>query len=186
MRNASIFKMGIRLGGLCMVAVLFAGCSTMDADECRTANWASLGYADSSKGKESAMSSKRAEACGKHGYRMDMQAYQRGWNEGLQEFCTVVGGQSFGGRGGNYQPGYCPRGAESDFMAGYFPAYKNYQNRQRIDRLQQSINSKNDEIIRLQGKKDSNNDSKISRLKGEVSSLYNELNMERMRQSSGR
>ena len=182
----SLWIRGGQFAALLAIFAALAGCSTMDADECRVANWGSLGHADSSKGREPEMASKRANACAEHGFRIDMQAYQRGWAEGLKEFCTATGGQRFGDRGGSYQPGYCPRGDESDFLAGYLPAYKSHQYRQRIDSLQRDINSKNDEIIRLQGKKDSNNDSKISRLKGEVNMLYNQLNSERMRQSMDR
>lgn len=170
---------------LALVSAL-AGCAAMDADECRTADWVNLGYSDSSRGKDSSKAGERAEACAEHGYRMDMSAYQRGWNEGLKEFCTAVGGQRFGNQGGNYKPGYCMPGAESEFLAGYMPAYKNYQHRQRIDSLQRDIDSKNREIIRLQSKKDSGNDGKISRLKGEVNMLYHQLNSERMRQSMDR
>ena len=36
------------------------------------------------------MAGDRAQACSEHGYRMDMAAYQRGWNEGLKEFCTFL------------------------------------------------------------------------------------------------
>lgn len=170
---------------LALVSAL-AGCAAMDADECRTANWSGLGYADASKGKDSSKASDRAEACSEHGYHMDMAAYQRGWNEGLKEFCTSVGGQRFGDRGGNYKPGYCAPGPESAFLAGYLPAYKNYQYRQRIDSLQRDINNKNNEIIRLQSQKDGSNDAKISRLKGEVNMLYSQLQSERMRQLSDR
>lgn len=170
---------------LALVGAL-AGCAAMDADECRTANWANLGYADSSRGKDSSKGRDRAEACSEHGYRMDTQAYQRGWNEGLKEFCTAIGGQRFGDQGGNYQPGYCPPGPESAFLGTYMPAYKSYQYRQRIDSLQRDINNKNNEIIRLQSKKDGSNDAKISRLKSEVNMLYSQLHSERMRQLSDR
>ena len=125
-----------RFAWLVAVVSLAAGCSTMDADECRAATWSGLGYADASKGKDVSMAGDRAQACSEHGYRMDMAAYQRGWNEGLKEFCTFPGGQAFGDRGGNYKPGYCPPGAESQFLASYLPAYKRYQYQQRIDGLQ--------------------------------------------------
>ena len=169
-----------------IVAAALTGCSTMNADECRAADWSGLGYADASKGEDSAIAGDRAKACAEHGYHMDMTAYQRGWSEGLRTFCTAVGGQRFGERGGNYKPGYCMPGPESEFLAGYMPAYKSYQYRQRIDSLQRDIDSKNREIIRLQSKKDSGNDGKISRLKGEVNMLYHQLNSERMRQSMDR
>ncbi|MDR0216064.1 MAG: DUF2799 domain-containing protein [Comamonas sp.] len=175
-----------RFAWLVAVVSLSAGCSTMNADECRAANWSGLGYADASKGKDVSMAGDRAQACSEHGYRMDMAAYQRGWNEGLREFCTFPGGQAFGDRGGNYKPGYCPPGAESQFLASYLPAYKRYQYQQRIDGLQRDINRKNSEIIRLQSKKDSSDDGKISRLKGEVSALNSQLQSERMRQSMDR
>lgn len=171
---------------IALAAGVLSACSTMNEKECRTANWGGLGYEDSSRGRAAGMLSDRAEACREHGFAVDMPAYTRGWNEGLKAFCTATGGQQFGDSGGRYQPGYCPLGMESDFLVGYLPAYKRYEDRRRLADLQSQIDRKNNELIRLLSKKDGNDGERISRLRTELSLLNSQKSSESMRQMMGR
>jgi len=73
-----------------------AGCVTMDAAECRSANWYDIGYRDGLFGMQR-MDVAYDEQCSKQGAKPDLLAYSKGakpdllayskgWQEGLWEF----------------------------------------------------------------------------------------------------
>jgi hypothetical protein len=62
-----------------------AGCVTMDAADCRSANWYDIGYRDGLFGMQR-MDVAYDEQCSKQGAKPDLLAYSKGWQEGLWEF----------------------------------------------------------------------------------------------------
>jgi len=63
-----------------------AGCATMDANECRSANWYDLGFRDAMYGLQR-QDEVYAFQCGKLGAQApDRAQYAKGWQEGLWEF----------------------------------------------------------------------------------------------------
>lgn len=56
----------------------------MDAEQCRTANWYDIGFRDGLFGMQR-MDTAYGEQCGKHGAKLDIAAYGKGWQEGLWE-----------------------------------------------------------------------------------------------------
>jgi hypothetical protein len=69
---------------LIVAATLLSGCATMDAGECRGANWYDLGFRDGLYGLQR-MDVVYDEQCGKHGVKLDAGAYAKGWQEGRWE-----------------------------------------------------------------------------------------------------
>ena len=61
------------------------GCMSMDAAECRGANWFDIGYRDGSRGLQWTTDVIYENQCGKHGVQPDAAAYRKGWQEGLWE-----------------------------------------------------------------------------------------------------
>ena len=62
-----------------------AGCVSMDAESCRTANWYDLGFRDGLAGMQR-MDVAYSEQCNKQGAKPDVLAYAKGWQEGVWEF----------------------------------------------------------------------------------------------------
>lgn len=106
------------LGGLLS---LVAACATLNADECKTVNWQQLGDSDGAQGHPATRIAKHHKACEKHSLTVDPLAYERGWQGGIQRFCTPQNGFSLGLRGGSYQNS-CPSQFEGPFVSAYRPA----------------------------------------------------------------
>jgi hypothetical protein len=76
------------------------------------------GYEDGARGYPPERIGSHRKACAKHSVTPDLQAYQAGRAEGLQEFCQPHKGFQLGSRGGNYA-GVCPAELEPDFVEAY-------------------------------------------------------------------
>jgi hypothetical protein len=74
-----------RLLAIAVTYLTLGGCVSMDANECRAANWYDLGFRDGLFGLQR-MDVAYDEQCGKHGTKPDVVAYAKGWQEGAWEF----------------------------------------------------------------------------------------------------
>lgn len=102
-----------------MSFVALAGCASMSAEECLTADWRAIGYEDGARGAPVSAVSPRRQACAnKAGVTVDMAAYMAGRDRGLVEFCQPSNGYALGARGGAYN-GVCTGPEEYDFVAAY-------------------------------------------------------------------
>ena len=109
----------MRLLFAAMVFVALAGCASMSAEECLTADWRAIGYEDGARGAPVSAVSQRRQACAKKaGVTVDMAAYMAGRDRGLVEFCQPSNGYAIGSRGGVYN-GVCTGPEEYDFVAAY-------------------------------------------------------------------
>jgi hypothetical protein len=70
---------------IAVASLTSAGCVSMDAAECRNANWYDIGFRDGLSGMQR-MDVAYDEQCGKQGAKPDVLAYAKGWQEGLWEF----------------------------------------------------------------------------------------------------
>ncbi|MDN5782839.1 MAG: DUF2799 domain-containing protein [Luteimonas sp.] len=100
------------------LALLQAGCATMNQDECLTGDWALVGYQDGSNGYPPSYLDKHAKACAAHGVRPDAATYLDARERGLFEYCTPPRGFREGRMGRKYH-GVCPPSTVPDFLAGY-------------------------------------------------------------------
>ena len=64
--------------------VLAAGCTTVTDSECRSTNWYDLGFRDAILALQPQELS-YAEACARHGVKIDSARYLQGWTEGRYE-----------------------------------------------------------------------------------------------------
>ena len=71
-----------RIGFLLVVLGAIAGCSTMSADECVTADWRTIGYEDGAAGREVSAISRHRKACAKHGVTAILMRTNRGTAKG--------------------------------------------------------------------------------------------------------
>ncbi len=103
---------------LTCVCLLSAGCATMSAEDCSGADWQTLGFADGSAGQTLAKAERRGNDCAKHGVVMDRNAYDRGRDQGLSQYCVEGTAYELGERGRSYN-GVCANHNEADFLAAY-------------------------------------------------------------------
>lgn len=103
---------------LLLVALVLGGCASLSEDQCRTADWESIGYLDGTRGYSSGRIGEHSEACAKVSITPDRTLYEEGRNRGLEEFCTPRNGVRFGEQGSAYG-GVCPAHLESGFLRGY-------------------------------------------------------------------
>ena len=99
-------------------AVALGSCATLNAAECTSGDWASIGRRDGGEGLPMSRLADHAKACAKHGVVPDQQAYAMGRDEGLMGYCTPPSGFLHGRQGDGYA-GVCPGGLEQAFRAGY-------------------------------------------------------------------
>lgn len=91
------------------------GCASMSEDECLLADWRTVGYEDGARGATAEALGPRREACADHGVAPDLDAYRRGRDEGLREYCRPERGFALGDGGGRYV-GVCPPELEPAFV----------------------------------------------------------------------
>lgn len=86
--------------GLALVSAGFlASCATLSDEECLTADWYGIGYADGVKGRLPDYVLNHAEACSEVGISPDIAAWRAGRDAGLGEYCTPQNAYRIGRRG---------------------------------------------------------------------------------------
>ncbi|MGH8481033.1 MAG: DUF2799 domain-containing protein [Nevskiaceae bacterium] len=82
---------------LALLAVLgLAGCATMSAEQCRAGKWEETGRADGRHGERPEQLEKHRETCATHGIEPSADQWSRGYQQGVNEFCTPAGGYTAG------------------------------------------------------------------------------------------
>lgn len=121
-------------------------CETMSAEECKIADWRSLGYGDAAQSGSSRYTA-RAESCAERGFGADPADYNVGFNAGMYQFCRPENGFSVARRGASFT-GACPAELAPDFNLAF-------QDGQRVRLAEQSLQRARDEVSRLIGQRDS-------------------------------
>jgi hypothetical protein len=135
---------------ICMSLVLagLSGCASMSGDECMTSDWAAIGYEDGARGHTTDRITERRKACAKHGVTPDFAAYQSGREQGLVEYCQPGRAFNVGSNGGRYN-GVCSVDLEADFLEAYNAGRHLYTLRSNVNRASSAINSKQNELERI-------------------------------------
>ena len=107
------------LPGMAMAAILLLqGCATLNREECVVADWRLIGYQDGVAGKSASTVGTYRKDCAEHAVVPDLDAYQTGRIEGLQEYCKVDNGYQLGRAGKGYAT-VCPSNLEPGFRLAY-------------------------------------------------------------------
>jgi len=69
-----------------LVSLTLTGCVSMDAAECRGANWQEIGYRDGLAGMQWTTDAVYEGQCARHGITLDAVAYKTGWQDGKWEY----------------------------------------------------------------------------------------------------
>jgi hypothetical protein len=65
--------------------LLLCGCASVEAEDCRRADWYDLGFRDAMYGLQR-HDDQYASQCAPHGVQVDGARYAQGWREGKYEF----------------------------------------------------------------------------------------------------
>ncbi len=88
-------------------AVLLSSCATLSKEQCMVGDWQAIGYNDGVAGYSSDRLTSHAKACAKASIAPDYQAWERGRQIGLKQYCTVDNAYNVGLRG-NTLNNVCP------------------------------------------------------------------------------
>lgn len=117
------------------VALLGAGCATMDKSECQTADWRTIGLEDGAAGRQLTYLGNHRRACAEYGVTPNLDAYRDGHAQGARQFCTPTNGFRQGRAGRNYS-GICPADLETEFLAAHATGRHLHDLSSEIDHLQ--------------------------------------------------
>ena len=126
-----------KVGACCLAGLLLliTGCASMTLEECLNADWRVIGYEDGAQGREASTIGRHRKACAEAGVVPDLNAYQAGRQQGLEQFCRPQNGYQLGRQGIEYR-GVCPSTSEAAFLDAYSEGLK-------IHRLEQAFNTVN-------------------------------------------
>ena len=167
--------MPLPLRTLCLAASLavLGGCASMSPQECRTADWYEKGRSDGLHGESRAYFEDHVKACAEVGVQPDGAAYRRGWDLGIQSFCTPQSGRDTGRAGRYYSSGTCPAALEPAFEREYRRGRDVYNARQQLDQVRNRQQSKQSDLDRAK------DDGVRERLRRDLRDLDREANLAR-------
>ena len=123
-----------------LLVLFIAGCASLNKDECKTADWQTIGYEDGLRGQLNLRVGQHREACAKHGVKVDLQEYNNGHEQGVVMYCKASRGYEEGLSGKNYNS-VCPANLEADFLLGFYEGKEIYDIKREINKVERSINS---------------------------------------------
>lgn len=132
---------------LVAAAVLLAGCATLDEAECRSVDWFDLGVRDGADGYAATRIGDHRQACSEFGLGVEQAHWRRGYEAGLESYCTIDNGYAVGRRG-MYYGRVCPLDMERDFLAAFALGRETYDVEQEMAQLDQRIVSLESRLAR--------------------------------------
>ncbi|MCK9510172.1 MAG: DUF2799 domain-containing protein [Pigmentiphaga sp.] len=155
------------LAAAAVLAVL-AGCATMSAEECRTADWYEIGMRDGQNGKSRSYFDEHVTSCKDAGVRPDLARYTAGRDIGIRRFCTPDNGFEMG-RQGNYYGNACPADLEYAFLQRYRAGKVIHDAQRRVDDLDTRLRERERKLDR------SKDDKEREQLRREIRDLDRDL-----------
>ncbi|WP_299014064.1 DUF2799 domain-containing protein [uncultured Photobacterium sp.] len=155
---------------LCMVVLVqLVGCSSMSVEECKVADWYSVGLQDGQNGAPSSRVSDYAEDCLEANVTVDQAVWFNGYDLGLTYYCMPDNGYRIGRSGGGYY-GVCDSPL---FLEQYNLGRKEYQVEQRIREIDRELASIANQLRQLEKNAKYNSDEG-KRLRSRESMLRSE------------
>lgn len=158
-------------------AALAPGCAVISEEECRSGDWYARGLADGARGVGQAAVYEVGQACREYGVRVDSEAWLRGHEEGVEQYCTAENGFREGRRGRDYE-GVCTGPGADLFMAEYRRGLQLYRVEKQYQQLVYRYDRLQDELFAVRAALHSTESEEEARaLRLRRSSLVRELRM---------
>ena len=135
---------------LLVLLLLLGGCATMNRSECLNADWRMIGMEDGASGRPLTYIGNHRKACAEFGISPDLDRYQSGHAQGLQQFCTYARGYSFG-QHGRRDPNVCPPQLAQDFRLGHQRGLEIHDLNREISQTRKALKENLDLYEELQG-----------------------------------
>ena len=155
---------------LSFVALLVTSCSTLSKNECKTANWNTIGYEDGTNGYQASRIGEHRSACADYGIRPNLNAYTEGRKKGLQQFCIPSTAYNKGLHGYRYN-GVCANYNERAFLAAYNHGLSVYKAKNVLNKLKNDYKKEADYIALLERKLHDKEDVLVSGRLSKVKAL---------------
>ncbi|MBB5212576.1 DUF2799 domain-containing protein [Microbulbifer hydrolyticus] len=128
---------------------LSSGCAVISENECQAGLWYERGIEDGARGRSQATVYQIAQKCHEYGVRTDTGAWQRGYEEGVEQYCTPENGFVVGRRGRDYE-GVCTGPTADLFLANYERGLAVYQAEQQYAALVSQYEAAEREVYRVE------------------------------------
>jgi hypothetical protein len=132
-----------------LLLLVLGGCASMSKDECLTVDWRTVGYEDGVAGYPGDRIAQHRKDCAKYGVSTNLELYQQGRDQGLQEYCQPANGYRIGVGGGGYA-GVCPANLEPAFLGAFNSGHQLFALEARVSNTVNLINAKRQELDRVQ------------------------------------
>ena len=132
-----------------LLIALLNGCAAMDQDECAVADWHEVGRTQGEQGRSPKSYKNYVEACSEFSIEVDNDAYQAGWDEGIEVYCTADNGFEVGVQRDAYDNN-CPLSLSDSFFNAYQLGRAIRTHSKRLSDLHASL----DEVMDRAGKPD--------------------------------
>lgn len=167
------------------IALFLTGCASLSPEQCLRADWRQIGFSDGTTGSSAARINDHAKACAEVGIRPDLDAYLRGREQGLVNYCRPENGFLVGRSGGQPNSADCPEQMKPGFIEHYRRGYQVHvletdlaQRRSHISRNTNLIYRNNERIhaIRIELDKKDLPDDRRKSLLNEYNRLVDQKN----------
>lgn len=96
-----------------LATLLLSGCATMYEQECVSADWDAVGFADGFTAKQASHGETYIGACAAHDVSPNLEAYEQGYDRGIRTYCTPDLAYNLG-KEGKPVPSICPADMATD------------------------------------------------------------------------
>lgn len=124
---------------------LLSGCSTLNEQECRSADWHRLGASDGQQGEPASRLDEHKDSCKRYGILPDEGEYLKGRDTGLLEYCQLGNAFRTGMNGEEYK-GVCPLGVDVEFRRYNAAALEVYNSKKQVEDIDSQISKKEKEL----------------------------------------
>ncbi len=131
------------------ITMLISSCATLNKDECKTANWRTIGYEDGTKGHKASRIGQHRSACAEHGISPDLNLYNQGREQGLKKYCIPTTAYRKGLSGYSYN-GVCAGYNEKIFVDAFNYGLTIYKAKRRLNNLKNKYSRELDYISGLE------------------------------------
>lgn len=127
---------------------LLSGCATLSKQECLIGDWQAIGYNDGVSGYQSDRLASHAKACAKASVTPDYQAWERGRQLGLEQYCLTDNAYNLGRRGHKLN-NVCPAAITSTLQQANQRGLEYYALESQLDKDQHLLEEYQEEFDKL-------------------------------------
>lgn len=162
---------------LALPLLFSAGCTVISEEQCQAGLWYERGLQDGARGRSQALIYEIAQECQQYGVRADSEAWLRGHEMGVEQFCTPENGYYLGRRGHSYE-GVCTGPTADLFMGEYERGLAHFQVEQQYRQLQERQDYLEYELGALQAAiRAEENESRLQELRLQRRAVARELRL---------